>query len=108
MFYRLRQRDGGTDAYSAGTYVDAQGGQHRLTADDVQIKTLAQWRSPHSARSYPQGWRLEVPSAGLSLELTPRLADQEWRGRFQYWEGAVTVTRDGRPAGLGYVELTGY
>ncbi len=108
MFYRLRQRNGGTDTYSAGTYVDAQGRPHRLTANDVQIKTLAQWRSPHSARSYPQGWRLEVPSAQLSLELTPRLADQEWRGRFQYWEGAVTVTREGRPAGLGYVELTGY
>jgi predicted secreted hydrolase len=108
MFYRLRQRNGGTDNYSTGTYVDAQGRQHPLTANDVQIKTLAQWRSPHSARSYPQGWRLEVPSAQLRLELTPRLADQEWRGRFQYWEGAVTVTRDGRPAGLGYVELTGY
>jgi predicted secreted hydrolase len=25
-----------------------------------------------------------------------------------YWEGAVTVQRDGRPAGRGYLELTGY
>jgi predicted secreted hydrolase len=25
-----------------------------------------------------------------------------------YWEGAVTAARDGRPAGRGYLELTGY
>jgi predicted secreted hydrolase len=25
-----------------------------------------------------------------------------------YWEGAVRVERDGRPAGRGYLELTGY
>ncbi|MEK7844779.1 MAG: lipocalin family protein, partial [Pseudomonadota bacterium] len=25
-----------------------------------------------------------------------------------YWEGAVTLTRDNKPAGRGYLELTGY
>ncbi|MFP3607089.1 lipocalin family protein, partial [Paraburkholderia sp. SIMBA_053] len=25
-----------------------------------------------------------------------------------YWEGAVTIRRDGQPAGHGYLELTGY
>jgi len=25
-----------------------------------------------------------------------------------YWEGAVTVRRNGQPAGRGYLELTGY
>ena len=25
-----------------------------------------------------------------------------------YWEGAVTIERDGKPAGHGYLEMTGY
>ena len=108
MFYRLRQRNGGADAFSAGSYVDARGVQHALGAEDVTIEVLGEWHSPGSGRNYPQGWRLRVPSAGLDLTLAPRLADQEWRARFLYWEGAVTVTQVGQPAGLGYVELTGY
>ena len=108
MFYRLRQRDGGADRFSAGTYVDAQGKVLRLAATDVSIEATGVWHSPHSGRSYPQGWRLHVTRAGLALTLAPRLADQEWQGRFRYWEGAVTVTSDGQPVGLGYVELTGY
>ena len=108
MFYRLRQRDGGTDDYSAGSYVDASGKQHRLSAQDLRIEARGAWTSPHSGRVYPQGWHLEVPRMKLAWALAPRLVDQEWRGRFHYWEGAVTVTQDGQPAGLGYVELTGY
>lgn len=108
MFYRLRMRDGGSSPFSAGTYVDSAGRQQALTAMDVRITSQGTWTSPHSGRSYPQGWRLEVPSVGLSVALAPRVADQEWRGRFKYWEGAVTVTRDGTPDGLGYLEMTGY
>ena len=108
MFYRLRQRDGGTAAFSAGTYVDNRGVQHPLSATDVTIDVLGEWRSPETGRTYPAGWRLRVASAALDLTLVPRLASQEWRARFHYWEGAVTVTQAGQPAGLGYVELTGY
>jgi predicted secreted hydrolase len=108
MFYRLRQHDGGSDAFSAGTYVDGAGRQHALGANDVRITAQGRWTSPHSGRRYPQGWRLEVPAHRLDMQLAPRLADQEWRGRFKYWEGAVSVTRDGQAAGLGYVEMTGY
>lgn len=108
MFYRLRQRDGGSDAFSAGTYVDSVGEAHALAAQDVRISALGTWKSPHTGRAYPHGWRLDIPAHKLTLSLAPRLADQEWRGRFNYWEGAVTVSREGQPAGLGYVEMTGY
>ena len=60
---------------------------------------------------YPSRWRLAIPAAGLSLEITPRLADQELIVGTRYWEGAVRVegTAAGRPiAGRGYVELVGY
>ncbi|HEU4855398.1 MAG TPA: lipocalin family protein, partial [Nitrosospira sp.] len=44
--------------------------------------------------------------------LTPLQDDQELDSRQStgsvYWEGAVTITRDGKPAGRGYYEMTGY
>jgi predicted secreted hydrolase len=52
-----------------------------------------------------------VPGAALTLEIVPRLADQELIVGTRYWEGAVRVDgiADGRPiAGRGYVELVGY
>jgi len=52
-----------------------------------------------------------VPRHAIDLEIRPRLADQEWRGRFRYWEGAVSVHEAGEPhtaLGHGYLEMTGY
>ncbi|MGE0487263.1 MAG: lipocalin-like domain-containing protein [Gammaproteobacteria bacterium] len=106
MFYRLRDAAGGVDPHSAGSLQSADGGVERLAAGDVSIVETAWWRSPATGTRYPARWRLAVPRAGLVLELVPELADQEWRGRFRYWEGAVTVA--GTRTGRGYVELTGY
>ena len=109
MFYQLRRADGTSDAHSAGVYVDATGKVVRLAREDVAIAVDARWRSPHSGADYPARWRLVVPRAGLDVDVAPRLADQEWTGTLVYWEGAVTVRpRNGRAAGVGYVELTGY
>ena len=45
-------------------------------------------------------------------QLKPLQPDQELDSRRStgavYWEGAVRAGRDGRPAGRGYLELTGY
>ncbi len=52
-----------------------------------------------------------MPKAGLDLEVTPWIADQEMKVSYVYWEGAVRVsgTAQGKPvSGNGYVELTGY
>jgi predicted secreted hydrolase len=62
-------------------------------------------------RTYPAGWRIEIPSENLKFEITPYLADQELNLSFVYWEGAVQLrgTQAGQPVtGNGYVELTGY
>ena len=70
----------------------------------------ATWTSP-SGVEYPSAWRLEVPVLDLELEVVPRLADQELRGTFRYWEGGARAigTRGGQPiGGRGFVELTGY
>ena len=60
---------------------------------------------------YPSRWRLTIPTADLSLEITPRLAAQELIVGTRYWEGAVRAqgVAGGRPvSGRGYVELVGY
>jgi predicted secreted hydrolase len=111
MVYRLRRRDGAVDPYSTGALIAADGGTRPLAAGDVTLDPRDHWTSPRSRVRYPSRWRLAIPSAGLSLEITPRLADQELIVGPRYWEGAVRVegTAAGRPiAGRGYVELVGY
>lgn len=111
MVYRLRRRDGTTDAHSAGMLIAADGATRPLAVGDVTLDALDHWTSPRSRVRYPSRWRLELPGAALRLEITPRLPDQELIVGTRYWEGAVGVQgiADGRPiAGRGYVELVGY
>jgi predicted secreted hydrolase len=109
MFYQLRRPDGGAAEWSGGVLVDAKGVTHPLGARDVRVESRGTWRSPRSNVAYPAGWRLT--GAGLTLELEPRLADQEMDVSPRYWEGAVKVRgfEGSRPIlGSGYVELVGY
>jgi predicted secreted hydrolase len=110
MFYSLRDRDGGQDRYSAGTWIDSAGHARPLSRDDVHIDVLGYWTDALGTR-YPSRWRLMLPAAGLDLTIRPVLADQELVTSPRYWEGAVDVsgTRSGRAVGgRGYVELVGY
>lgn len=115
MIYRLRRSDGTSDAASSGTLVEADGHTQHLSASDLELTPLTTWTSPASHTTYPQQWRVTIPSLNLSLQLTPLLADQELRTsrstQVTYWEGAVTVTgneQDKPIKGQGYIELTGY
>jgi len=110
MFYNLRLRDGTSDANSAGTYVRPDGEAIHLGRDDVTLTVLDTWDSPEGG-TYPARWRIAVPAAGIDVEVTPVMPDQELFTTVRYWEGAVDVrgSVSGRAAdGVGYVELTGY
>jgi len=111
MVYRLRRRDGAVDAHSSGVVIAVDGATRPLAPGDVTLEALDHWTSPRSRVRYPSRWRLAIPGATLTLEITPRLADQELIVGTRYWEGAVRVegTAAGHPiAGRGYVELVGY
>ncbi len=111
MLYNMRHVDGSTDAFSQGTIIHPDGTTRRLLREEYRITPTGQWKSPHSGAVYPSGWRVEVPGEQIDLTVKPRLADQELRVSFTYWEGAVAVsgTRNGKQVtGSGYVELTGY
>ena len=52
--------------------------------------------------TYPARWRLRVPGEGLDLVVEPRVAGQEMRTSFTYWEGAVSVSGTGGDAPSGW------
>ncbi|MFL5778791.1 MAG: lipocalin family protein [Chloroflexota bacterium] len=98
-----------------GTLVDRAGEAHHLDPSDFTVEVTDHWGSPKTGATYPAGWRVRVPGAGLSVELKPTVADQELDTRrttgLAYWEGSqvVQAIRDGQPiGGEAYVELTGY
>ena len=110
MLFQLREGGGAISPTSGGTLIETGG--TRLTVKDFAIQpTGRSWVSPRTGARYPSAWRVVVPRAELTLEVTPLVADQELDVGFKYWEGAVAVTgrRHGDAVGgVGYVELTGY
>jgi len=115
MLYRLRRADGSADPVSSGTFIDRDGRGHHLSIGDFALEPTSYWTSQSSQARYPQRWRLTIPSQQLSLELIPRMAEQELSTRrstqVTYWEGAIETagTSQGKPIhGQGYMELTGY
>lgn len=111
MFYHLRRADGSIDPRSKGGWVDAAGNHRTVDREAVELQVLEEWKAPDGLARYPSKWRLRYPEEGLDLLVEPVLADQELRGMFRYWEGAVRVRgsdHDGSVRGVGYAELTGY
>jgi predicted secreted hydrolase len=111
MCFRIRREDRSLEPASIGTVVRADGSTRRLPASAILLDVLDRWTSPETGATYPSRWRLRVPDESLDLLVVPRVADQEMRTSFTYWEGSVAVsgTASGRPVfGQGYVELTGY
>ena len=111
MYYQLRLKDGTADPLSSGVLVDIDGSTKRLSPSDIDIKVLNHWQSSKSGAKYPAKWRLDVANEGISLEISPFLAEQELITTVRYWEGAVSVQGKDSASklnGFGYVELTGY
>jgi predicted secreted hydrolase len=86
---------------------------HELAPDAWSVRATGTWRSRESGATYPSGWELAIPGEGILLSAAPEVAGAENRSSalpgLAYWEGPVRlVDGAGRPAGEGYVELTGY
>jgi predicted secreted hydrolase len=101
--------------YSSGTFVDAEGKAHHLTANEFTLTPGGDWTSAASKATYPLTWHLEVPSLGITLSETTKLKTQELFSPHSispgYWEGAVDYQGAERGAiirGRGYLEMTGY
>ncbi len=111
MYGILRPREDSGNAFRLGTIVAANGEYKSIEAhNEVRITVLDEWQSPLGG-IYPSGWRFQILTEGLDLEITPYIRNQELDTVVRYWEGAVRIegTSNGQPiSGSGYVELTGY
>ena len=105
MFYRMRDRQGLAQSFSAGVLVDKGGGVIPLSLDQVDLNPTRHWQSGQGA-SYPVAWRLQAPDLNLDLQVEAAFDNQEMPLTVRYWEGAVDVS--GSHTGVGYLELSGY
>lgn len=109
MAFRIRGKNGDRIWAYAGLR-DASGNITLFKPEQVQFDPQRTWRSPRTDATYPVSMRIQTGS--IEWLLTPLQDDQELDSRQStgavYWEGAVTVARDGKPAGRGYFEMTGY
>lgn len=109
MAFRIRGKNG-TTLWAHASLRDGSGNTIQYAQQQIRFLPLRNWRSPRTEASYPV--EMEIETGKTKWRLTPLLDDQELDSRQStsvvYWEGAVTVTRDGNAAGRGYLELTGY
>jgi predicted secreted hydrolase len=111
MLYRLRHKDGGASDFSKATLIGADGERRSFAAGEFTFEPRRWWTSPKTKVKYPVAWSIELPAESLSLEIEPRLDDQELDLTVRYWEGAVTATGRGRSGALtaeGHLERAGY
>ena len=104
MYYRLRDAQGQTHPFSAGSVVDVDGRRTALQASDAELQELDSWTGPNGV-AYGTRWRLQV--AGRDLQVSAVLPDQWMALSLPYWEGAVDI-RDhdsGAMLGRGYLEM---
>ena len=109
MAFRMRDKSGAK--YWAGGIYRAPDRRVRVFApEEIRFVPTRRWRSPRTRTEYPVAMRVEA--GDIAVELQPLMDDQELDSRAStgtiYWEGAVRALRDGKPVGLGYLELTGY
>jgi predicted secreted hydrolase len=109
MAFRMRDAQSG-QLWAGGALRHADGRVDVFPPSDVRFVPRRQWKSPRSGTTYPVSFL--VQAGNREFEIEPLFDDQEHDTRAStgtiYWEGAVRALRDGRVAGLGYLELTGY
>ncbi len=110
MAFRLRRADG-TLLWAGGSYRSAAGDLRIFDAGDVRFEPLRRWTSPRTQATYPVEWTLSTPAGRwrvAALQDDQELDSRDSTGSV-YWEGLSALKgEDGRVAGWGYLELTGY
>lgn len=109
MAFQIRSKQGGK-LWAHAMVRDAKGVITQYPPDQVSFNPQKRWTSPRTNAVYPVATILTTDTT--RWQITPLQDDQELDSRRStgavYWEGAVTISRDGVPAGLAYLEMTGY
>jgi geranylgeranyl pyrophosphate synthase/predicted secreted hydrolase len=110
--YLIARRDTGEILDNWTIVCDPDGRRH--VHDDASVVTTKAWRSTRSFVTYPVGFHLYVPSAGLSVYVEASFAAQEVLSVISdpgFWEGHVSVRgrlQGEAVKGRGWVECKGY
>jgi predicted secreted hydrolase len=107
--FRLRRSDG-TALWDGGSFRSA-GNLYTFSRGEVVFSPQRRWTSPLSQASYPVEWIVRTPADFYTVRAV--IDDQELDSRAStgaiYWEGLCDlIDSNGRPAGRGYLEMTGY
>jgi len=110
MVYQLRHDDG--QHWLSGNWISPDGETELLERNSIDLRSTRSRNITTAAgesRELPLDWHLALVSHQRSWRIRP-LYDQQWMGtHIPYWEGVVLVEDEqGTPAGVGYMELTGY
>ena len=109
MSFQIRRKGGGK-VWAYAALRDRSGKMTFFDTDQVEFIPLRTWKSPQTRAEYPVA--MQIRTGDIKWELMPLMDDQELDARQStsaiYWEGAVTLKRNGESAGKGYLELTGY
>ena len=109
MAFQIRSK-GGDKLWAHAVLRDASGKVTQFAPEQVSFTPQARWKSPRTNAVYPVATTITL--GNTRWQVTPLQPDQELDSRRStgavYWEGAVTIKRDGVAAGRGYLELTGY
>ncbi len=108
--FRLRSKTGRT-LWDGGSFRPRAGGVYVFSPGEVMFSPQRFWKSPMSLASYPVEWIVRTPADFYTVRAV--IDNQELDSRAStgaiYWEG-LSELRDsnGRLAGHGYLEMTGY
>ena len=110
--FQLRGPDGQTD-YQAATLATAANETRHLPPGEWSMTPGRSWTSPTTGATYPVEWTVTLPTGLGRLVVRAAFPSQEnvssRVANLHYWEGLVRVFGpDGRQAGEGYLEMTGY
>jgi predicted secreted hydrolase len=109
MAFRMRDAQDG-QLWAGGALRHADGRVDVFSPGDVRFVPRRKWKSPRSGATYPVSFLVQAGSREYEIE--PLFNDQEHDTRAStgtiYWEGAARALQGGKPAGAGYLELTGY
>ncbi|MDH3389615.1 MAG: lipocalin family protein, partial [Gammaproteobacteria bacterium] len=110
MVYQLRHDDG--EHWLSGNWISPDGATRLLGRDAIDLSPLQVREIPtgeNQSRRLPMEWRLALVEPNRRWRIRPLYDDQWMDTTIPYWEGVVIVEdENGRQAGVGYMELTGY
>jgi len=109
MAFRMRDRQGNA-VWAGGSHRAASGAVTVFDEESVRFTPARTWTSPRTSIRYAV--QFDVVAGGVRYAVQPMMDDQELDSLAStgtvYWEGAVSLLRDGTRVGRGYLELTGY